>query len=439
MSFRRLLLAGTGVLLLVLVATGVVSAYALHSASSRYEQLGRELADDLLAVQQLRAQAEEMVAVRRSVLSHPETPADREHERSLAHARAAISELLLELHARNLDSKSERELQAIDRAATTYVAAATDATARVEELLRAFDDLERVVTEFIDHQASLFDRDLEQARATAAQHELALIIGTTLALIVSLALATVVSRKLGQQYVQSERATQDARREAAARQELLAMVSHDLRTPLTAVVMGSTVLAETLPPDTGPRGPQRHVRAIRNAADRMTSLIGEMLDVARFETGATTLHVTRWEAQPLLARTLELFAERAEQAQITLREEMPTAALEARGDRERVQQVLENLVSNAMKFTPTGGTIVARAIGGPAGVTFEVSDSGPGVAAADQARLFDRYYQGKADARRGSLGLGLHICKSLVEAHGGKIWVESVPGAGATFRFTLPV
>ncbi|CAN5915128.1 hypothetical protein BH11MYX3_BH11MYX3_35450 [soil metagenome] len=427
MSFRRLLLVGIALVLFITVVTGTVSIVALHSATDRYEGLGHDLTEDLLGIEQLRNQAELLATARRGYMKTQ----DPKVGGRVASATNRISELLADLHTRNLDQASAHELERVDRAATVFVAAATATEENVDALLQSFDTFEQSVTDFVDHQAALFDDDLERARITASRHELSVLLTTVLGLAFSIALATLVMRKLGQQWREAQTATSIAKREAAARQELLAVVSHDLRSPLTTVTMGAALLDETL------AEPNRHVRAIRNAADRMKNLIDDVLDVARLETGTIALHRAWWEAAPLMERAVELYQARAAHQGVTLRAELPATALQAWGDPERVLQILGNLLGNALKFTPRGGEIVVSAENDKQ-LVFSVRDSGPGIAAEDQPMLFQRHWQGDSSARAGSLGLGLYICKNLVEAHGGKIWVESVLGQGSQFCFTLP-
>ncbi len=434
MGFRRLLLAGIALVLFITVVTGTVSIVALHSATDRYEALGHELADDLLGIEQLRTQAELLAVARRGYLKTQ----DPQVAAKVAALTARIQELRAELNARNYDKASAREIENVDHAVTVFVAAATAPEEDVDTLLQSFDRFEQAVTEFVDHQATMFDDDLERARVTASRHELAVLIATVLGLVLSLALAAFVMRKLGQQWREAQSATATAKREAAARQELLAVVSHDLRSPLTAVTMGSALLEETLPPDEQPRGPQRHVRAIRNAAERMTSLIDDVLDAARLETGTIALHRAWWDAGDLMDRAVELYQARATQQGVTVRVERPAMPLPGWGDPERVLQIVGNLLSNALKFTPRGGEIVVTVTAQSERLEISVRDTGPGISDEDQARLFHRYWQGDSSARRGSLGLGLYICKNLVEAHGGTIRVESVLGQGSRFCFTLP-
>ncbi len=428
MGFRKLLLVGVALVLFITVVTGTVSIVALHSASDRYERLGHDLAQDLLGIEQLRAQAEQLASARRGYLKS----ADVGVAARVTASTARIRELLEGLHERNLDQASRHELERVDRAASAFETAATEPVENVDQVLQSFDAFEQAVTDFVDHQANLFDDDLGHAGATAARHELAVLMTTVLGLAFSIALAALVLRKLGQQWREAQTATAIAKRESAARQELLAVVSHDLRSPLTTVTMGAALLEETLP------DPNRHVRAIRNAAERMKSLIDDVLDVARLESGTITLHRAWWDVEPAMERAVELYQARAASQGIALRAVLSGTPVQAWGDPERVLQILGNLLSNALKFTPRGGEIVVSAQIKDQQLEVSVKDDGPGIAPDDQPLLFQRYWQGETNARAGSLGLGLYICKNLVEAHGGRIWVESVLGHGARFCFTLP-
>jgi signal transduction histidine kinase len=217
------------------------------------------------------------------------------------------------------------------------------------------------------------------------------------------------------------------------RDDLLAVVTHDLRNPLTTIVSGASVV-ETLG-----GGDQRVARAaelIQRAARQMARLISDLLDLARIQTGKLVIERRTCEVEAILADAVEILTPLAAAKQQTLFAESLSLA-QIPCDRERVIQVLSNLVGNAVKFTPAGQQISLRAAPDPGGVKFCVSDGGPGIPAADLPHVFDRYWQAKKTARLG-IGLGLSIAKGIVDAHGGRIWAESELGLGSTFFFTLP-
>ncbi len=244
-------------------------------------------------------------------------------------------------------------------------------------------------------------------------------------------------------------------RATRARDEVLGVVAHDLRNPLHQIVLQAALLTRW-----EPEGRSRQAAAaISGAANRMNRLIQDLLDVTRIEAGRLSVDTVRADARGLVAQAVRALRPQAEAASVTLREELPEALPDVLADADRMAQVLENLVGNALKFTPPGGTVTVAA-GRSAGrsgpdsvrawrntsvteagegeVHFRVSDTGRGVPPEDLPRLFDRFWQAKRGERRGA-GLGLPIAKGIVEAHGGRIGVESALGAGSTFWFSLPV
>lgn len=230
-------------------------------------------------------------------------------------------------------------------------------------------------------------------------------------------------------YEKSQRATR-------AREDLLAVVSHDLRNPLGVILMNVAVMR------LGPFGQERegHKRlaSIERAADQMNRLIGGLLDAASIEAGRLSVELGRLRIAPLVSEALESLQALAESKSLHLERELPAELPDVAADAARVHQVLANLIGNAIKFTPGGGTITVRAEPSDDTVTFSVADTGPGIEEEDLHHLFSRYWQAKRTARLGT-GLGLFIVKGIVEAHGGEVWVESEVGAGTTFYFTLRV
>jgi len=221
-----------------------------------------------------------------------------------------------------------------------------------------------------------------------------------------------------------------------AREEVLAIVSHDLRNPLNAVNLAASLMKTSGRLD---REDQEQLEIIDISVQRMRRLIEDLLDVTRLEGGKRLpIEPEPIEVEPLLRETYELFKVQAAPSSITLRCESEPGLPPLFGDRHRVLQVLSNLVGNALKFTEGGGTIAIRADRRNAMIQFSVSDTGPGIAKEHLKDIFSPYWQAKRTERLGA-GLGLPIAKGIVESHGGRIWVESEPGRGTTFYFTLPV
>jgi PAS domain S-box-containing protein len=234
---------------------------------------------------------------------------------------------------------------------------------------------------------------------------------------------------------QMEASYEAARRAVAERDHVLAVVSHDLRNSLNTVVMASELLLLDLPE----ASKRTQATVIRRAADHMTRLVEDLLDVSLIEAGGLRLVRKRVAVDQLVQAAAESLGTLAAARSQQLVVQVP-AGLSVRADRKRLLQVMDNLIGNAIKHSPEGGQIWLTAeepAAEPGHVRFTVQDSGSGIPAEHAERVFDRFWQGARDAHAGA-GLGLAIARGIVEAHGGRIWVESTEGSGAAFRFTLP-
>jgi PAS domain S-box-containing protein len=227
-----------------------------------------------------------------------------------------------------------------------------------------------------------------------------------------------------------------AQRANRARDEMLGIVSHDLRNPLSAIAMCARVLKESPPADQAARG--ELLDTIRESTDWMNRLIADLLDVANIERERLSLEVSPHEPAQLALQAMHMFDVEAKQHGIDLTARLATNLPLVAADGARVVQVLGNLVRNAIKFTPRNGSVVIAAEPHESGVLFSVRDTGSGIPKDHQARVFDRYWQTSKGARVRGTGLGLSIAKGIVEAHGGRISVESEEGKGSMFAFTIP-
>lgn len=224
-----------------------------------------------------------------------------------------------------------------------------------------------------------------------------------------------------------------------ARDEVLAIVSHDLRNPLGTVSTSASLLLDTPLPE---EQRTRQLEIIKRSAGRMNGLIQDLLDVARVESGqALSLEPGPASVAPLVNESCEAFAPQAEDKGQHLECVVPEGIPDVQADHGRILQVLSNLVGNALKFTPEDGRIVVQVEQHDDAVRFSVSDTGPGIEEEDLPSLFQPYWQAndRERERRAGAGLGLPIAKGIIEAHGGRIWVESTEGQGSTFFFTLPL
>lgn len=234
--------------------------------------------------------------------------------------------------------------------------------------------------------------------------------------------------------LENARLYDDALQATRGRDEVLAVVSHDMRNPLHTILLGTGAALEILPADSPVRKP---LDSVRRAALRGERLIRDLLDVTRLESNRMQLERDDVAVSDLLNEAADSVVANARERGITL-SVAPNADGQVSVDRYRVLQVIDNLLSNAIKFTGRGGhvSVGARRVDGDA--QFWIADDGPGIPLEQQQFMFRRFWQSRRADRRG-IGLGLTIAKGIVSAHGGRIWVDSTPGKGTTFWFTLPV
>ena len=228
----------------------------------------------------------------------------------------------------------------------------------------------------------------------------------------------------------------EARAAVRVRDDVLAIVSHDLRNPLSTILTSTDRLLEALEDDGAPT--RLALERCQRAARRMTHMISDLVDAASLETGTLSLDQRDNELGRVMSDALDLLSPLADARGLSLTTGLGPDAARAFCDRERIVQVLSNLVGNAIKFTPRGGHIRVSAEAWGEMVRVAVVDDGPGIAPELIPRIFDRYWHVAQRESRQGAGLGLYIAKGIVENHGGRIWVESTLGRGSTFFFTLP-
>lgn len=224
-----------------------------------------------------------------------------------------------------------------------------------------------------------------------------------------------------------------------AQEDAMSIVAHDLKNPLNVVYGNVQELRRDIDGDdlnAKRLRLQRRIDTIQRAADRMNRLIADMGDLGRLKAGEMHLKYEPTNGAQLLREASEHLSTLAEQRDIELVLDVDRDG-PLHCDRDRILQVLENLVGNAIKFSPVGGTVTLRLHCNEDGCTIEVEDSGPGIPEDKMPFLFQRYWQAPDTASRGT-GLGLSIARGLVELHGGRIWAENRPRYGSTFRFTVP-
>lgn len=303
--------------------------------------------------------------------------------------------------------------------------------------------------------------ELESAYPDAAERETVAALGIASAMVVPMQArgrtlgAVTFARGAGREYTARDLglASELARRAALAvdnarlyeqslaagraREEVLAVVSHDLRNPLNAVLLASIILDEYSDPDRWSERDRAQLRAIRHSAEQMTALIHDLVEVVSLEAGTRILRREPVDVAVALRSAAEMYAGMAAEKRITLSVHAPDDVPDVTADRGRLLQVISNLLGNALKFTPPDGEVSLGADAHGDGVRIWVADTGKGIDPEHLPRLFDRFWQARR-GEGGGMGLGLSIAKAIVDAHGGRIWADSSPGQGTTFSFVLP-
>lgn len=245
-------------------------------------------------------------------------------------------------------------------------------------------------------------------------------------------LAAELGRRAGTA-VDKARLQSDLERAVRARDEMLAVVAHDLRNPIATIAMSASLIQD---PTVSEANRKRQVGIIRRGTERANRLIADLLDAAQIEAGKLALLRHSVDTPALMREVCELFEKLATERHLAFECHTDEQVPPILADHDRVIQVFSNLLGNAIKFVADGGRIRVTANARPGEVAFAVSDTGRGIPAQALSHVFDRFWQAKRGG--GGAGLGLTIAKGIVEAHGGRISVDSTPGVGTTFTFTLP-
>ncbi|XXX78889.1 ATP-binding protein [Sorangium sp. So ce134] len=361
-------------------------------------------------------------------------------------AKARFRENVRALHGEPLSPTALQLLAEVERAAGRFIVLQRELLAARERsedtglIARRFDEelrplrreLDRSLDRLIDHKES--DIEAAYAGARAERARLALWLYSLLGLLASagLGIAWYFTKRLGGLYHQVREAREAARKAVMTRDELMGIVAHDLRNPLSAITLKAARLRKAADSE----GVRQQADSIENVAKRMEQLIRTMLDVGTLTAGKFSVTPAPCAVDDLLRETLELFGPLAESKQVRLDQSVKAPGLAIFAERGRVLQVLSNLLGNALKFTPQGGRVTLSVDRQGTMARFAVIDTGPGIPRENLASIFERFWKDEASGEKGT-GLGLYIAKGIVDAHGGRIWVESEVGGGARFYVTL--
>jgi PAS domain S-box-containing protein len=225
----------------------------------------------------------------------------------------------------------------------------------------------------------------------------------------------------------------EAERAIKSRDEIIAVLAHDLRNPMQAILNAAAMLRVTVEEEKR----RRQVAMIQRATQAMERLVTDLLDMARIDSGAFVIEKKPVDVAAVIRQVFDLCESQAAARNVALEAEVPDAFPGIEADPGRLLQLLSNLVGNAMKFSPPNTAVVVRAAASSRGVEVSVADSGVGIPVEDLPRIFDRFWQGGGQSRAG-VGLGLAICKGIIDAHDGRIWATSEVGRGTTFYFEIP-
>jgi two-component system, OmpR family, phosphate regulon sensor histidine kinase PhoR len=221
------------------------------------------------------------------------------------------------------------------------------------------------------------------------------------------------------------------------RQEFVANVSHELRTPLAGIKAMTETLQEGALKDESVAGD--FLGRINGEVDKLTQMVNELMELSRIETGGITLKTGPTDLNLILKEAARRFAPQAERKKQTIGLNLDNSLPAVPADGERINEVVNNILHNAVKFTPEGGTITLSSTAGPDSVTVSVADTGIGISDGDLPHVFERFYKADKSRTQSGTGLGLAIAKHIIQAHGGRIWAASEPGRGSTFSFSLPL
>lgn len=437
--FGRRVAAGFAATVLSAVLIGSVSISAMRSVVNSRGPIAIAHSRDLADVERLRAYALREAAVYRGFLFTRDNL-------FLEDAGPASAEFLETLNGLKSRLSESPETEYLKRIEATYAAHHTALLGGVAKrkarvsfkllsryfetaIMPRFDDLEAALNQYSLYKNEAYEKARTDAQA-GARRELHLIIFIAVTAIgMASVFAYVITKTLTGLYGQLRQAV-------AARDDLLAMASHDLKNPLTSLLMTCNLHLKYGGAGMSPRA---GFEAVQRCGRQMRQLIDDLLDLSRITAGHLTLDLKFREPAAIVDEVVQVLKPTADAKDVLLTAHVADDLPFVRCDRNRVIQVFSNLIGNAIKFTPQGGKVevsFTKATNDTA--IFEVRDTGRGIDPQEIPRVFDRYWQSDKKSRGGS-GLGLYISKNIVEAHGGRVWVESKRGVGSRFYVSFPL
>lgn len=434
-------MAGGAAATLLLAAGMTVTIHGFDVIATAQVSHLRAKEEEITLVERLRWSGEVMVSAGRGYL----LTGDPALLTGLTHATSRFDREGAQLTSAVDDPFAAEVAEAADRFISKQKAliAARNRNEDSDVLVRRFEEellpLQRALEESLDRLVERKEDALEEIYSIAAKDR-ARLTARLYALLALLAIVGIVvtwffARRVAVAYRAEQTARDVARRAASSRDELMGMVAHDLRNPLGAIALKAAHL-RAMPGDVD--AVCREAASIENMTLRMSSLLDSMLDLTTIQAGRFSVVQEACAADELLSEAADMFGDAAHSKDVHLRGSAISSGIRVYADRERILQVLANLLGNALKYTPRGGEIALSVSRSGDLALLAVSDTGPGIPVGHLPNLFDRFFKDDAIANK-STGLGLFIARGIVEAHGGNIWAVNNADRGATFCFTLPL
>jgi signal transduction histidine kinase len=438
---------GFSATLLVALIIAIVSLRSLRTVITEMDQIVNRNSQDVIDSSELWVAAERLVSTSRGYY----ITRNAKYLESYRKARKEVAENLEQLRKRVDTPASAAYLDRIYDALEGHQHAVAGTVSLMEKGVSQQDLREAVVSQnqperdAVENAIHAFDEylstELKAAHERAeedAEERVRLvtaigIIGTAIATLLSI----ILTRTIGRLHAAAHDAT-------ARREEILQIVSHDLRNPLTSIGMSASLVDRLVREGSTPERISRAIGAIKLASENANRLVADLLDMAKIDAGHFSVERAPCQPQQILSRIREIFEPLAGARNVSLTVESADQLPAIECDSERIHQALSNLIGNAIKFTGPGGVITVRAelseakADGKPEIDFLVRDSGLGIPSKDLPRIFDRFWQSPRASSLGA-GLGLSIVKGIVEQHRGEIRVASEPGQGTEFRITLPL
>ncbi len=454
-KFKARILAGVSSVLFILLMGFMISFLFINRAAQTKDSLVRVEMEQAMDATRLLALNAKMSADHRTYLLTGEKTFIsqlRDDRREFADTATKLKEASIAPYGRMLVERVEvleKEISKLDEESIRARAKGPLSAEMTRELARQLvparqsimDDLQ----ELLRHKSSILEEKKAEALETTTTMQRWIVITTAAAFILSLLVGLVYSKKLVTLHTQLAGAfsslkehEESLKRAIRSRDEMVAVISHELKNPLTALGTGIALIQRILPEEEALKEVRTVLNRIEPSLGRMNRLISDLLDITRIEAKTLKVNIEPFDLSATIAEVVQGYGSMAAEKSIELSLEATDDARAVLGDKDRIAQTLSNLLSNAIKFTSEGGRITVTARRMDSFVEVRVKDTGKGISPEHLPHVFDRFWQARDSASMGT-GLGLAVAKGLVEAHGGKIGVESKIGEGTTVFFTLPV